>query len=55
MAELVHSELEVELVAVIAGQIGESFCLEDTAVEGEPEGGTGAWPLHMMAGFLKVT
>ena len=55
MAELVHGELEVELVAIVAGQVGESFRLEDTAVEGEPESGAGARALHVMAGFLEVT
>ena len=54
MAELMHGELEIELVAVVAGQIGESFHLENTAVEGEPESGTGARTLHVMAGFLEV-
>jgi hypothetical protein len=54
VAELVHGEPEVELVAIVAGQIGESFRLENTAMEGEPESGTGARTLHVMAGFLEI-
>lgn len=54
VAELVHGELEVELVAIVAGQVGESLRLKNTAVEGKPESGAGARTLHVMAGFLEI-